>query len=218
MGGDYTADALGGMLKYGQMAEYKLAFDPFTAYLREATEQIRTIDDSTNRDGLIRYLMAWTDNISGKSHKIDRVVSDSGVAPRKAMQILQWINSRVIQNTLLFNMRSALVQISNVTNAASIVRNPGDWMNGTRCWALASKGDAAMAAIMAQSNFLASRYMDNLQLTDSVLKNAKKFAGWMLGALDEVSCKATWWAAYNQYTRNPNASVIKNMNRSYKYL
>ena len=214
MGGDYTADAINGMLRYGQLAEYKLAFDPLTAYLRDATEQIRKIDDNTNRDGLIRYLMAWTDNIAGKSYKWDRVLSDGGIVPRKAMQILQWINSRVIQNTLLFNMRSALVQISNITNAKGIVKNNIDWINGLRAWALAAKGDEAMASIMAQSNFLASRYMDNRALTDSKLKSAKAFAGWLLGALDEVSAKATWWAAYTQYTRNPN--VAKNQYRSYE--
>lgn len=215
MGADYTADAINGMLRYGQLAEYKLAFDPLVAYLRDVTEKIRNLDDETNRDGLIKYLMAWTDNIAGKSHKLDRLVSDAGMAPRKAMQVLNWINSRVIQNTLLFNMRSALIQISNVTNAKGVVTNNLDWANGLRSWAAAAKGNEAMQAIMAQSNFLASRYMDNLELTDSKLKSAKAFAGWMLGALDEVSAKATWWAAYTQYQRNPNAKVIQNQYRTY---
>ena len=215
MGADYTADAMNGMLRYGQLAEYKLAFDPLVSYLRNVTEQIRTLDDNTNRDGLIKYLMAWTDNIAGKSHRLDRLISDAGMAPRKAMQVLNWINSRVIQNTLLFNMRSSLIQISNITNAKGIVTNNLDWFNGLRCWAAASKGNEAMQAIMAQSNFLASRYMDNMELTDSALKSAKKFAGWMLGALDEVSAKATWWAAYTQYQRNPNAKVIQNAYRAY---
>lgn len=215
MGADYTADAVDGMLRYVQLAEYKLAFDPLTAYLRDVTEKIRGLDDNTNRDGLIKYLMAWTDYIAGKSHKLDRLVSDAGMAPRKAMQILNWINSRVIQNTLLFNMRSAMMQISNVTNAMGIVTNIMDWANGLRCWAAAAKGNEAMQAIMAQSNFLASRYMDNLELTDSKLKSVKAFAGWLLGVLDEVSAKATWWAAYTQYQRNPNAKVIQNQYRTY---
>jgi hypothetical protein len=213
MGDDYTADALNGMLRYGQLAEYKLAFDPLTAYLRDVTKQIADMSSDTNRDGLIRYLQAWTDNIAGKSHRLDRVVSDAGMAPRKAMQVLQWINSRVIQNTLLWNMRSALVQISNITNAKGIVKNPIDWMNGLRAWAMAARGDEAMASIMARSNFLASRYMDGLELTDSKLKSAKQFAGWMLGALDEISAKATWWAAYQSYVRNP--SVAKTQYRAY---
>lgn len=215
MGGDYTADALNGMLRYGQLAEYKLAFDPLTAYLRDVNKQIRDINDDTNRDGLIRYIDQWADAIAGKSHKLDRVISDAGMAPRKAMQILNWINSRVIQNTLLYNMRSSLIQISNITNAKGIVTNNLDWMNGLRCWAAAAKGNEAMASIMAQSNFLASRYMDNMQLTESAVKKAKNFGGWLLGALDEVSAKATWWAAYTQYQRNPNAKVIKNAYRTY---
>jgi len=215
MGGDYTADALNGMLRYGQLAEYKLAFDPLTAYLRDVNKQIRDINDDTNRDGLIRYIDQWADSIAGKSHKLDRMISDAGMAPRKAMQILNWINSRVIQNTLLYNMRSSLIQISNITNAKGIVTNNLDWMNGLRCWAAAAKGNEAMASIMAQSNFLASRYMGNMQLTESAVKKAKNFGGWMLGALDEISAKATWWAAYTQYQRNPNAKVIKNAYRAY---
>lgn len=216
-GADYTADALNGMLRYGQLAEYKLAFDPFAAYLRDAAEKIKALDkNETNRNNLIRYLRQWTNAILGKSHDIDRALVDSGVGMRsKVFKALDWINSRVIQNTLLWNMRSALIQISNVTNAKGIVTNNLDWLNGVKSWALAARGNAEMQAIMNQSTFLASRYMDNLQLTDSVFKSAKQFAGWMLGALDEISAKATWWAAYTQYQRNPSAKVIQNAYRSY---
>jgi len=216
-GADYTADALNGMLKYGQLAEYKLAFDPLAAYLREANDKIRNLDkNETNRDNLIRYIDQWTNTILGKSHKIDRALVDSGVGMRSKMfKTLDWINSRVIQNTLLWNMRSALIQISNVTNAKSLVPNPLHWAGGLRSWALAARGNAEMQAIMNQSTFLASRYMDSLQLTDSALKSAKEFAGWMLGALDEISAKATWWAAYTQYQKNPNAPTIRNASRSY---
>lgn len=217
-GANYTADAINGMLRYGQMAEYKLAFDPLAAYLRDVTKQIRELDKSeTNRDNLIRYIEQWTNAILGKSHTIDRAIIDSGFGFRsKVFKTMDWINSRVIQNTLLWNMRSALVQASNMTNAKGIVTSNLDWMNGLRSWALARKGDEAMSSIMSQSNFLASRYMDNLQLTDSKLKSAKAFAGWLLGALDEFSCKATWWAAYTQYNRNPNAATIKKQNRTYE--
>lgn len=216
-GGDYTADALNGMLRYGQLAEYKLAFDPFAAYLRDVEKQVTNLDkNATNRDNLIRYIQQWTNTILGKSHTLDRALVDSGVGMRsKLFKTLNWINSRVIQNTLLWNMRSALIQISNVTNAKGIVTNNLDWANGLRKWALARRGNSEMQSIMNQSTFLASRYMDNLELTESKLKSAKQFAGWLLGALDEVSAKATWWAAYTQYQRNPNAAVIKNAYRTY---
>lgn len=216
-GGSYTADALNGMLRYGQLAEYKLAFDPFAAYLRDVEKQVANLDkNETNRDNLIRYIQQWTNTILGKSHTLDRALVDSGVGMRsKLFKTLNWINSRVIQNTLLWNMRSALIQISNVTNAKSIVTNNLDWANGLRKWALARRGNSEMQSIMNQSTFLASRYMDSLELTESKLKSAKQFAGWLLGALDEVSAKATWWAAYTQYQRNPNAAVIKNAYRTY---
>lgn len=216
-GGDYTADALNGMLRYGQLAEYKLAFDPFAAYLRDVEKQVAGLDkNATNRDNLIRYIQQWTNTILGKSHTLDRALVDSGVGMRSKMfKAMNWINSRVIQNTLLWNMRSALIQISNVTNAKGIVTNNLDWANGLRKWALARRGNSEMQAIMNQSTFLASRYMDSLELTESKMKSAKQFAGWLLGALDEVSAKATWWAAYTQYQRNPNAKVIQNAYRTY---
>ena len=216
-GSNYTADALKGMLRYGQLAEYKLAFDPLSAYLRNAIEDVKKLDpNATNRDNLIRYLRQWTNAILGKSHDVDRAIVDSGFGMRsKVFKTLDWINSRVIQNTLLWNMRSALLQISNVTNAKSIVTNNLDWAKGLWKWALAARGNEQMRAIMSQSTFLASRYMDDLQLTPGAFKTPRQFAAWLLGALDEVSAKATWWAAHTQYQRNPNAKVIRNAYRSY---
>lgn len=216
-GSNYTADALKGMLRYGQLAEYKLAFDPLSAYLRNAIEDVKKLDpNATNRDNLIRYLRQWTNAILGKSHDVDRAIVDSGFGMRsKVFKTLDWINSRVIQNTLLWNMRSALLQISNVTNAKGIVTNNLDWAKGLWKWALAARGNEQMRAIMSQSTFLASRYMDDLQLTPGAFKTPRQFAAWLLGALDEVSAKATWWAAYTQYQRNPNAKVIRNAYRSY---
>ena len=214
-GADYTADALNGMLRYGQLSQYKLAFDPLVAYMRDVTKQVRNIDDNTNRNSLVSYLDEWTNIVAGKSSKIDRAIMESGLIPRRAQALLNFVNSRVIQNTLLFNMRSSLIQISNITNAKGMITNNRDWLSGIRCWAAASKGNNEMANIMSQSSFLASRYMDNIELTDSVIKNAKQFGGWMLGALDEVSAKLTWWAAYNQYVRDPK-SAMKYANRSYE--
>lgn len=215
-GGAYTADAVNGMLKYGALAEYKLAFDPLVAYLRDAEKKIRDVSDETNRNSLILYLNSWTNQIAGKSSDFDRLLTDRGVVGRNILNFLQKLNGRVIRNTLYFNARSAIVQISNISNAVSLVTNPKDWKNGVLCWSKAAKGDEMMQNIMSQSNFLASRFAGVEMMDTSVMAKAEKFANWMLSIADTISAKATWWAAYNQYVRNPNSKSIMSMPRKYE--
>lgn len=215
-GGAYTADAVNGMLKYGALAEYKLAFDPLVAYLRDAEKKIRDVSDETNRNSLILYLNSWTNQIAGKSSDFDRLLTDRGVVGRNILNFLQKLNGRVIRNTLYFNARSAIVQISNISNAVSLVTNPKDWKNGVLCWSKAAKGDEMMQNIMSQSNFLASRFAGVEMIDTSTMAKAEKFANWMLSIADTISAKATWWAAYNQYVRDPNSKSIMSMPRGYE--
>lgn len=212
----HTPDAVNGMLRYASLAEYKLAFDPLAAYLRNAEKKIRQISDETNRNSLLLYLNTWTNQILGKSSDFDRLLTDRGVVGRNIVNALQKLNSRVIKNTLYFNARSAIVQISNISNAVSLVTNPKDWKNGVLCWSKAAKGDEMMQNIMSQSNFLASRYAGVEMMDTSVMAKAEKFANWMLSFADTISAKATWWAAYNQYVRNPNSKSIMSMPRKYE--
>lgn len=211
----HTPDAVNGMLRYASLAEYKLAFDPLAAYLRNAEKKIRQISDETNRNSLLLYLNTWTNQILGKSSDFDRLLTDRGVVGRNIVNALQKLNSRVIKNTLYFNARSAIVQISNISNAVSLVTNPKDWKNGVLCWSKAAKGDQMMQNIMSQSNFLASRYAGVEMMDTSTMAKAEKFANWMLSFADTISAKATWWAAYNQYVRNPNSKSIMSMPRKY---
>ena len=212
----HTPDAVNGMLRYASLAEYKLAFDPLAAYLRNAEKKIRQINDETNRNSLLLYLNTWTNQILGKSSDFDRLLTDRGVVGRNIVNALQKLNSRVIKNTLYFNARSAIVQISNISNAVSLVTNPKDWKNGVLCWSKAAKGDEMMQNIMSQSNFLASRFAGVEMIDTSTMAKAEKFANWMLSIADTISAKATWWAAYNQYVRNPNSKSIMSMPRGYE--
>ena len=212
----HTPDAVNGMLRYASMAEYKLAFDPLAAYLRNAEKKIRQINDETNRNSLLLYLNTWTNQILGKSSDFDRLLTDRGVVGRNIVNALQKLNSRVIKNTLYFNARSAIVQISNISNAVSLVTNPKDWKNGVLCWSKAAKGDEMMQNIMSQSNFLASRFAGVEMIDTSTMAKAEKFANWMLSIADTISAKATWWAAYNQYVRDPNSKSIMSMPRKYE--
>lgn len=212
----HTPDAVNGMLRYASLAEYKLAFDPLAAYLRNAEKKIRQISDETNRNSLLLYLNTWTNQILGKSSDFDRLLTDRGVVGRNIVNALQKLNSRVIKNTLYFNARSAIVQISNISNAVSLVTNPKDWKNGVLCWSKAAKGDEMMQNIMSQSNFLASRFAGVEMIDTSTMAKAEKFANWMLSIADTISAKATWWAAYNQYVRDPNSKSIMSMPRGYE--
>lgn len=206
-GGAYTEDAVNGMIKYMTLAEYKLAFDPLAEHLRNVEKNVRDAagSDKKNANAFLTWLQEWRNGIIGKSSAFDRAVSDANLLGRKAIQVARWINGRVKSNTILGNARSALVQVSNVTNATTYVNNPIDWTNGMRCAAemLIGKNREQMRDIMSQSAFMTQRYMDIPVFADDT-SNAKKFALWMMEAGDKASAHLMWWSAYNQFVRDPS--------------
>ena len=225
--GAYTENAIGGMLKYMQEAEYKLAYDPLIASTQELIRQIRkygidlegsrNANDramATNMDEFIQFLEDWVNMVAGKTDAIARQVNNR-VLGRRVGAVLNVINSHFIRNTLYFNLRSSLVQISNLTNAVSIIKNPIDWISGMRLMGRMRKSDA-LKEVMESSNFINRRYMETERLTEGCFNKLENFAAWMLGIGDQISGKLSWWAAYSQYTRhNGTGKMIESMGRSY---
>lgn len=210
VGGAYTEDAVNGMYKYIAGAEYILAYDPLISRFREiqkqydkATREMKgssdTIMNSKNANNFMRWMNAWVNNIAGKTHDIDRVISDE-IGDRRGLKFIQKLNGLGKSAKLLFNVRSALVQVSNMTNAAMYV-DAVDWKNGWFNCLNAMKGKE-MAEILAKSNFVSQRLAEVPVFEEATLKSkAMNFANWMLSAGDSFSTQMTWWAAYNQYER-----------------
>lgn len=218
-GGKYTEDAVNGMLKYITMAEYILAYDPVIALLRDTSKTLRETASATensplqtrritskNANQLIRWLEQLANTIAGKTHDWDRAISDSGALPRKFIHALRWWNNRVKSDTLLLNVRSAIVQVANLTNSVTFVYNPIDWGNAVRTLAK-MHSDSELQEIFAKSNFLAQRLMKTSAFDESLLNKTRNFSAKLLSIGDDFSCKLTWWAAYHQYARDTAAAV-----------
>ncbi len=210
VGGAYTEDAVNGMYKYIAGAEYILAYDPLISRFREIqkrydsnTREMKgssdTIMNSKNANNFMRWMNAWVNNIAGKTHDIDRVISNE-MGDRRGLKFIQKLNGLGKSAKLLFNVRSALVQVSNMTNAAMYV-DAVDWKNGWFNCLNAMKGKE-MAEILSKSNFVSQRLAEVPVFEEATLKTkAMNFANWMLSAGDSFSTQMTWWAAYNQYER-----------------
>lgn len=216
-GGWYTEDAVKGMLKYVSIAEYILAYDPLIAHLRnvekeitQAAVELENSNDASakNANTLKLWLRSFTNTLCGKSHDFDRMLSDAGVVGRKFIKALLWWNNRVKSNTLLLNVRNSIVQFSNLTNAVTFIRNPLDWIKGSISYIQMIKS-ADMKEIFSKSNFMSQRLMKAASFDsglEAVIKSPYKFACWVLSAGDTFSSTLTWWSAYNQYLRNPEAA------------
>lgn len=210
VGGAYTEDAVNGMYKYIAGAEYILAYDPLISRFREIqkrydsnTREMKgssdTIMNSKNANNFMRWMNAWVNNIAGKTHDIDRVISNE-MGDRRGLKFIQKLNGLGKSAKLLFNVRSALVQVSNMTNAAMYV-DAVDWKNGWFNCLNAMKGKE-MAEILSKSNFVSQRLAEVPVFEEATLKTkAMNFANRMLSAGDSFSTQMTWWAAYNQYER-----------------
>ena len=217
----YAEDAVGGILRYSGVAEKLLAFDPVISRFRDVTNSIRTAgtmldEEKAHAGNNAGQFASWADKltnqIAGKTNFLDRVISDNtGKLGRATMKTIQKLNSRVKSNAILGNVRSALVQIGNIPNAALYMPNPLDWARGGRALISSIKsGDSTIKDARASSNFMNRRYMDDgvEAITKDIQKGKltdkpKEFALWMLGAGDRAASEVIWHTAYSKGVSDP---------------
>lgn len=196
-GAAYTEDAVAGMARYIPMAEYKINIEPYIAQMRGMVKSV--VDgtkESRNANGFIDYMTQFTNDLAGKSHKIDRAFQSE--KRRKTMKVVEWLNNRAAANAVVGNLGSAIVQISNIPNATTYVSNPMHWAKAAAT--MANRGQAN--ALLAQSPFLAERYITNTTDLFSKKTPVRKFAEGMMEVGDREASKLIWLAAYNQYEAN----------------
>lgn len=209
-GGAYTADAVGGMLKYIPAAEYKIHMDPVIARNRGIIRGLaEATKDTRNANRLILWLTDWTNDLAGKTNFYDRWATRAG--GRKLLNGLRAVNSGSKANAVLGNMRSMVAQFFNLPNGAAYVKNPADWKNGLRQGMKRLVGDKAARDLMAQSGFLNERYLDKsiAQFETGVRKVPRKLATWMMSIGDELSTRLIWSSAYSQAVRQGEQNPIR---------
>ena len=216
--GAYFESASNAMASYIGMAEYKLAYDPLTNYYRKLETTIRGSADTINAknaSGFIEWVKDWTDGMSGKSdHVIDRGVQK--ILSRQTLNSLNNLNKRVRANKVMGNIRTMIVQASNLPNAMSYVTSPKAWAQGIQMLAdYHHNPDSKIAKARGQSQFMAQRYGSNaMEILESNGLSAKKLAGKGMELLQHWGDELTWFSAFAQYNENPQAAM-SGMKRTY---
>lgn len=216
--GPYFESASNAMASYIGMAEYKLAYDPLTNYYRKLETTIRGSADTINAknaSGFIEWVKDWTDGMSGKSdHVIDRGVQK--ILSRQTLNSLNNLNKRVRANKVMGNIRTMIVQASNLPNAMSYVTSPKAWAQGIQMLAdYHHNPDSEIAKARGQSQFMAQRYgSDAMEILESDGLSAKKLAGKGMELLQHWGDELTWFSAFAQYNENPQAAM-SGMKRTY---
>lgn len=229
----YTEDAVGGLLRYTEIAEKLLAYDPLISHFRDVNSAIRAagtmVENEVKGKGTnAGQFASWADDITnqlaGKTNRLDRLIADNtGALGRATIKAVEALNRRVKSNAILGNFRSALVQIGNLPNATLYIQNPIDWRNGVVSTISSVTGHSPeIKEARNNSNFMNRRYMgDSIdEITKEIQQNKildkpKEFAIWMLGAGDRAAAEIIWHTAYTRALRNPEVLSSQKGQREY---
>ena len=185
-------DAVGGFLNYLEPASYAINIDPFITELRDISQTIKNNTlETKNANKLTEYLDDFAGSLAGKTNPFDRPVQK--IAGRKAMKALEWTANRIKSNAVLGNINSSISQILNLPQVVGKIKDPRKLAQGV--------GDLVFGNGKYQdSQFIQERYHSDVisQFNTKLTQQPKKFATWMLGALDEGVTKAGWNAVYRQ--------------------
>jgi len=199
-GDQTTYDAVGGFINYLNAAEYAKNIDPNVNVFRQLRDELIKATEDGPAEGklnnFIEFLDDFSNDLAGKTNPIDRALTKLGPS-RKALKVLDWVNSRVKANMILGNLSSAVAQAFNVPQGLAEA-GPVNSAKGLK--SVMTDVFAGDDAVSSQSTFLKERYKSDAfdRFDEGILSNAKKFAAWMTGALDQAGTNLIWHSNYQK--------------------
>jgi hypothetical protein len=195
LGAKTEYDAVGGFIDYVKAQTYAKHIDPHIDTFRQLSRELGEVgvEQGKGVNNFSLFLEQFADDLSGKTNSGDRFIQEA--IGRKPMAVVNWINQRVKANVILGNASSALAQPFNLPNGIAEA-GPKHAVKGI---------GRALASIYAknkpmdQSTFIRERYFRGFDKFDrGMINDGRKFAAWMITALDEVSTKAIWNMQYDK--------------------
>ena len=211
---EYTEDAINGLLKYIDQAEYSIAFDPVINDLREFNKAIvkYSNDAEINNSKYIEFLTDYTNDIAGKTNPYDRWLS-KGTNGRKLLRAVKLLNNTAKANAVMGNLNSAISQFYNLPNSISLLMKNGgnksslDLTKGSKDYTNYVRNKLTGKDItnepITHSAFLKQRYMEDIdaKFDTSKFKVLKDAASKVMQLGDQAVAELTWYSAYEQGLR-----------------
>lgn len=190
LGGKTEVDAVGGFIDYVPRAAYATHIDPQIARMRALEESLREKHTgSTQLTRFTEYIHDFANDLSGKTSAYDRAAQK--VVGRRAIAAVDWLNKRAKANAVVGNLSSTVAQIFNVPQGIASAGPRNSLYGAARSLAdIVTTNKAQEGSIFLKERFKGRSMYD--QFDTGMLKNAKKFAAWMTGVLDEVGTKFIW--------------------------
>lgn len=171
------------------------------------TQQLQDMRDSKQR----RDTKAFA-NIEGR---IDRGVQKA--IGRQMLNSINNVNKRVRANKVMGNIRTMVVQGSNLANATGYIPSAKAWQQGLQAFVdYHFNPDSNMRQLLSQSEFMSQRYGANgMNILEGDGKGVKWLAAQGLELLQHWGDDLTWFSAYSQFNNNPDAAM-SGMKRRYE--
>jgi len=210
--GYYEADAVGGFLDYIKPANYKIYIEPHIPKFRQLAKDLaENTVETKNANNLIEHLQMFANDLAGKTSEFDRPMQKT-IFGRKAMGIINWINSRVMANAVLGNARSVISQTANLPMGMSRLKDPIAMQKATgQMLSSILDPNAPIRQAFQKSPFLSERYLESVfdRFDNKLLDQPQKFAVWAIRSVDELATKWMWASAYNKAIKQGISNPIK---------
>lgn len=201
-GARYREDAVGGLLRYIPAACNKIYIDPYIAGGRKIVKGVaEATEDTRNANGFLKWYTEFLNNLAGKSHPVDRILTDQ--ANRKVVRIARVANSQVRRNMICGNLGSFVAQWFNLPNAMFYIGSPKAWAGAFKDLAEYLFKQGSARELQDMSGFLTERFMDRKisRFNTGAMAVPGRFAEWLLTFGDEMVSRLIWFAALRQKQR-----------------